>query len=143
MSASFLRFAPLASLLLGSVAIFCSAIMIGYLRTRATQAGLLLAVVHSSHAAQCPQVNTADIDLSWHAPNKTSINSLATVINGTGVSGYIFNSSTTPAGESYSSYNWCNMPHVRAQEYTKAPAGYELKYVELVRLSTTPTWVFN
>ncbi|KAI4127496.1 MAG: hypothetical protein LQ347_004573 [Umbilicaria vellea] len=73
------------------------------------------------------------VDLSWHAPNATQVNSLASAINGTGVYGFIFNSSVTPGN--YKNYNWCNMPHVRPQEYPKAPKGYELEYVEL---SPTP-----
>lgn len=70
------------------------------------------------------------VDLSWHAPNATQVNSLASAINGTGAYGFIFNSSITPGN--YKNYNWCNMPHVRPQEYPRAPKGYELEYVELV-----------
>jgi 2-phosphoxylose phosphatase len=80
--------------------------------------------------AQCG--GPASVDLSWHAPSSTVVNNLTAVVNGTGIYGYIFNSSTTPAGEPYGTYNWCNMPHVRAQEYPPAPSGYKLEYVELV-----------
>jgi hypothetical protein len=82
-------------------------------------------------SGQCS--TSASVDLSWHAPNVTVVNNLTVVINGTGIYGYIFNSSTNPAGVPYSTYNWCNMPHVRAQEYPRAPSGYKLEYVELVR----------
>lgn len=71
------------------------------------------------------------VDLSWHAPNATSINDLSQVVSGTGIYGFIYNSSTTPADE-YGIYNWCNMPHVRATEYMKPSSEYELKYVEVV-----------
>jgi acid phosphatase len=81
-------------------------------------------------SAQCNA--PASVDLSWHAPNSSVINNLTTVVNGTGIYGFIFNSSTTPSGVPYSTYNWCNMPHVRAQEYPPAPSGYKLEYVELV-----------
>lgn len=81
-------------------------------------------------SAQCG--TSAAVDLSWHPPNSTVINSLTSAVNGTGIYGYIFNSSITPAGVPYSTYNWCNMPHVRAQEYPPAPSGYKLEYVELV-----------
>lgn len=70
------------------------------------------------------------VDLSWHAPNATQVNNLGSAINGTGVYGFVFNSSMTPGD--YKNYNWCNMPHVRPREYPRAPKGYELEYVELV-----------
>jgi len=81
-------------------------------------------------AAQCAQPN-GTVDLSWHPPNLTNINSLSFVINGTGANGF-YNTSVTPAKTAYSTYNWCNMPHVRQQEYVKAPQGYKLEYVELI-----------
>ena len=84
----------------------------------------------SRAAAQCSQSN-GTIDLSWHPPNLTNINNLSFVINGTGANGF-YNTSVTPATTAYSTYNWCNMPHVRQQEYVKAPQGYKLEYVELV-----------
>ena len=83
-----------------------------------------------SASAECG--STAPVDLSWHAPKSTIINNLTAVVNGTGIYGYIFDSSITPASVPYSTYNWCNMPHVRAQEYPPAPSGYKLEYVELV-----------
>lgn len=82
-------------------------------------------------AAQCSQ-QAANVDLNWHAPNQTNINNLSVVVNGTGSNG-VYNTSTTPATSAYSTYNWCNMPHVRRQEYPVAAQGYELVYVELVR----------
>lgn len=72
------------------------------------------------------------VDLAWHAPSATEINNLTQVIGGSGVYGFIFNSSTTPA-HGYGTYNWCNMPHVRATEYKKPSSEYQLQYVELVR----------
>ena len=36
------------------------------------------------------------VDLSWHAPISSRINSLSSAINGTGTYGFIFNSSTIP-----------------------------------------------
>ncbi|KAL9095685.1 MAG: hypothetical protein Q9165_002117 [Trypethelium subeluteriae] len=75
-------------------------------------------------------INTTD--LTWHAPNSSQVNSLSSVINGTGVYGFIFNSSGVPTGSSYGTYNWCNMPHVRPQEYPKADSSYELEYVEVI-----------
>ncbi|GAD99303.1 Histidine acid phosphatase family protein [Paecilomyces variotii No. 5] len=71
------------------------------------------------------------IDTNWHPPKATSINNLDTVLNSTGVYGFIFNSSETPA-KLYGRYNWCNMPHVRKTEYVKAPKEYELEYVEVI-----------
>ncbi|KAH8726829.1 cytochrome P450 [Phaeosphaeriaceae sp. PMI808] len=71
------------------------------------------------------------LDLKWYAPKKSWINDLGQVLNGTGTNGFVFNSSQLPAGTSYGSYNWCNMPHVRAQEYPKVGEGFELVYVEV------------
>jgi len=56
---------------------------------------------------------------------------LSKVIAGSGVYGFIYNSSDVPA-KAYGTYNWCNMPHVRATEYKKAPSEYKLQYVEVV-----------
>lgn len=36
------------------------------------------------------------VDLSWHAPISSTINSLSSAINGTGIYGFVFNSSTLP-----------------------------------------------
>ncbi|KAF1913936.1 histidine acid phosphatase-like protein [Ampelomyces quisqualis] len=72
------------------------------------------------------------IDLKWHAPRKSWINDLSQVMNGTGTHGFIFNSSQNPAGTPYGAYNWCNMPHVRAQEYPRASESFELVYVEVI-----------
>ena len=71
------------------------------------------------------------IDLNWYPPNKTDVNNLSVVINGTGTGGFIFNSSFTGEGE-YGEYNWCDMPHVRRREYVVAKEGFELVYVEVV-----------
>jgi hypothetical protein len=76
------------------------------------------------------------VDLSWHAPTSSRINSLSSAINGTGTYGFVFNSSTLPEGVPYGiviflyfqiliihtylgTYNWCNMPHVRRAEYPR------------------------
>lgn len=41
------------------------------------------------------------VDLSWHAPISSNINSLSSAINGTGIYGFIFNSSTLPQAIPY------------------------------------------
>lgn len=71
------------------------------------------------------------MDLNWHAPRKTDLNNLTSVLAGEGVYGFILNTSDTP-DEVYGTYNWCNMPHVRSKEYVKASDEYELQYVEIV-----------
>ncbi|KAF2146196.1 uncharacterized protein K452DRAFT_355633 [Aplosporella prunicola CBS 121167] len=68
----------------------------------------------------------------WHPPNSTWINDLSKAINGTGVHGFVFNGSELPEGTPYGMYNWCNMPHVRAEEYPKASDEYQLEYVEVI-----------
>ncbi|KAH8883803.1 histidine acid phosphatase [Thozetella sp. PMI_491] len=87
---------------------------------------LLLAFVSATGGALAQ-----DVDLSWHAPSQSQINNLTQVLSGTGVYGFIYNSSTTPDAV-YGTYNWCNMPHARAREYKKPASEYELKYVELI-----------
>ncbi|UNI19743.1 Acid phosphatase [Purpureocillium takamizusanense] len=76
--------------------------------------------------------NVADgVEDRWHAPRQTSLNNLTAVLSGSGVYGFIYNSSSTPS-ERYGTYNWCNMPHVRRTEYVRPPPEYELQYVELI-----------
>lgn len=79
------------------------------------------------------------VDLGWYAPSSTDINNLTNVISSTtsGVYGFVYNSSQTP-DDKYGSYNWCNMPHVRAKEYVVPSEEYELVYVELVKSSCPP-----
>lgn len=76
-------------------------------------------------------VQNSSMDLGWHAPKKSWINDLGEVLNGTGTNGFGFGGSQLPAGTPYGTYNWCNMPHVRSQEYPKASKEYELQYVEV------------
>jgi hypothetical protein len=71
------------------------------------------------------------VDLKWYAPKKSWINDLRLVLNGTGTNGFVFNGSQTPAGSTYGGYNWCNMPHVRKQEYPRVKEEFELVYVEV------------
>lgn len=74
---------------------------------------------------------TSEVDLGWYAPNATEINNLTAVLDDLGVYGFVFNA-TTPEDEPYSTYNWCNMPHVRSQEYQPAPSEYTLKHVSVI-----------
>ncbi|KPI37932.1 uncharacterized protein AB675_3082 [Cyphellophora attinorum] len=76
--------------------------------------------------------NSAQIDLSWHPPNATSVNNLTAVLNDSGVYGLLINP-VTPSEVPYSTYNYCNMPHVRRQEYQPAPPEYKLEYVEVIQ----------
>ena len=41
------------------------------------------------------------VNLSWHAPISSEINSLSSVINSTGTYGFVFNSSILPDGVPY------------------------------------------
>ncbi|KAI1123071.1 histidine acid phosphatase [Nemania abortiva] len=75
---------------------------------------------------------SGSVDLGWYPPRNTSVNSLATALHGSGVYGFIFNSSHTPETE-YGTYNWCNMPHVRRTEYVRPSGEYELRYVEVIQ----------
>lgn len=81
-----------------------------------------------SYAGSCKTGNTS-VDLSWHAPLQSNINSLSSAINGTGIYGFIFNSSQGPLD----TYNWCNMPHVNPKTYPKVnDSSYKLEYVEVI-----------
>lgn len=75
---------------------------------------------------------SSTVDLAWYPPKNISVGSLASAINGTGIYGFIFSSSQTPSSLPYSTYNWCNMPHVRREEYVKPSSEYRLQYVELI-----------
>ncbi|KAF1841638.1 cytochrome P450 [Cucurbitaria berberidis CBS 394.84] len=72
------------------------------------------------------------VDLGWHAPKKSWINDLGQVLNGTGTNGFVFGGSELPKGVKYGTYNWCNMPHVRKEEYPVAAKEYDLVYVEVI-----------
>lgn len=72
-------------------------------------------------------------DKTWHAPAQWDVNNLTKALHSEGKYGFIFDSSYTP-DEKYGTYNWCNMPHVRRQEYVKPSEEFELQYVELVSL---------
>ncbi len=103
---------------------------------RTQRSGLLFALVP---AAAAPSTAAQSVDLGWHAPSQTSLNNLSAVLNSHGVYGFIYNSSDTPDAQ-YGTYNWCNMPHVRRQEYVRPPDGIDLVYVELVRGGPSCTW---
>jgi hypothetical protein len=75
--------------------------------------------------------SNASVDLGWHPPKKSWINDLGQVLNGTGTNGFVFSGSQLPAGTPYGTYNWCNMPHVRPEEYPRASVEYTLEYVEV------------
>lgn len=98
------------------------------------QASFIVSVTASARHGQA----TSTRDLSWHAPNATYINNLTNVLsaNTDGVYGFIYNNSY-PTDSPYGIYNWCNMPHVRKQEYEVPSNEYKLKYVELVSARET------
>ncbi len=73
----------------------------------------------------------ASVDLGWYPPNATVINNLTNVLNATGVYGFVYNNSY-PTDLPHGTYNWCNMPHVRREEYERPSDEYRLKFVELV-----------
>ncbi len=91
------------------------------------RAGFLAAVA----ASLARHGKAASVDLGWYAPNATAINNLTQVVSGSGIYGFIYNNSNTPADE-YGIYNWCNMPHVRKTEYQTPSSEYKLQYVEVV-----------
>lgn len=79
------------------------------------------------------QNKNPNFNSSWYPPNKTQINDLEAVINGTDVFEFIFSDAyTPPSNASDGIRNWCNMPHVNSETYPVPPAGYTLEYVEVV-----------
>ena len=83
--------------------------------------------------AQNPPGKALNVSTSWYPPNSTKINDLNSVINATGVYGFIFNNSyISPGNDYYGGYNWCNMPHVNKKSYPTASEEYVLEYVEVV-----------
>ncbi|KAF1945072.1 cytochrome P450 [Clathrospora elynae] len=74
--------------------------------------------------------NVSNVDLGWYAPKNSWINDLGRVVNGTGTNGFQFNGSQLPDRVEYGVYNWCNMPHVRKEEYVKVSQEFELVYLE-------------
>lgn len=97
----------------------------------------LMAAVAASLAQHS---NAATIDLSWYAPNSTSINNLTQVMTGSGFYGWSYTNSQVPADE-YGIYNWCNMPHVRKTEYKVPSSKYKLQYVEVVSYAMPIVWL--
>ncbi|KIH86330.1 acid phosphatase [Sporothrix brasiliensis 5110] len=89
--------------------------------------------VHNFGASQVPE--TPPPGSPWYAPRVSDLNNLTVALSSstTGIYGFYFNGSTTPDG-AYGTYNWCNMPHVRAAEYVVPSADQKrtLVYVELV-----------
>lgn len=91
----------------------------------------LIPLLMATWASASTSNNTKAVDTSWHPPKKSWVNDLDQVMNSTGTHGFVFSGSQLPAGVPYGTYNWCNMPHVRREEYKKAGDGFELIYVEV------------
>ena len=79
-------------------------------------------------------------DPRWYAPVKTDVNDLASAIHGDGpmaqkvVPKTGAGASQQPEGWKYGEYNYCNMPHVRAEEYLRKDENqWELLYVEVIQ----------
>ena len=80
--------------------------------------------------------NNSSLAGLWYPPKDTQINNLNDVIDGEGVYGFIFNDSAAPAGNDYyGGYDYCNMPHVKKENYQEVTEGYTLEYVEVVSIS--------
>ena len=88
--------------------------------------------------AQSGSIYNSSIDTLWYPPISNPINDLNTVINGTGVYGFIFNGSYAPvSNDYYGGYDYCNMPHVNKVQYPKPSDNYTLEYVEVVSLESS------
>lgn len=76
--------------------------------------------------------NDGASDQGYMPPIKTAVNDLDNALTASGVYGFIFNTSQTRFDVLFVTYNWCNMPHVRKDEYMISPAEYGLKFVEVI-----------
>lgn len=100
----------------------------------------------SDPAYSADTFSSGDIGSQWHAPEKTDVNDLASAINGNGPMGQKVvprtgaGASEQPEDWEYGEYNYCNMPHVRTNEYVqKDEHEWELIYVEVIqRRKCTP-----
>lgn len=72
-------------------------------------------------------------NITYYPPinGSTATSNLTWALDGSGAPG-IYNSSVTPNG-SYGIYNWCDMPHVRAQNYPRPAQNMTLQYVEMIQ----------
>ena len=76
-------------------------ILAGYhVLTRFFELATSFFIVSSLSVIQAANMDIS-VDLSWHAPISSRINSLSSAINGTGTYGFVFNSSTLPEGIPY------------------------------------------
>lgn len=84
-------------------------------------------------SVQQNQQNDRHFNGSWYPPNKTQIDDLEAVINGTAVFGFIFSDTYSPPNTASDAIqNWCNMPHVNSETYPAPLTEYTLEYVEVV-----------
>jgi hypothetical protein len=74
-----------------------------YILTRFFELATSFLIVSSLSVVQAANIDIS-VDLSWHAPISSRINSLSSTINGTGTYGFVFNSSTLPEEISYGKY---------------------------------------
>jgi len=76
---------------------------------------------------------------AWHSPANTDVNDHARAMDGSGpmakkiVPWTHTGASEQPRGWAYGDYNYCNMPHVRADEYVKKGEEFELLFVEVIQ----------
>ncbi|ELQ44913.1 hypothetical protein M0657_004850 [Pyricularia oryzae] len=84
----------------------------------------------ASHSAAAQPVIVGGVDVGWYPSSQTAFNDLTAVVDGAGVPKFTFD----PSGEwQDDGYNWCNMPHVRAQDYMQPSTDFELQYVEIIQ----------
>lgn len=84
---------------------------------------------------------TLAVDIRWYPPRQTLVNNLTHALSGGGDSnvrvppGLVYDASSGAPPLRGAPYNWCNMPHVRSDEYgQEMPAAddWELVYAEII-----------
>ena len=95
--------------------------LINMWKSNVSLGALVLSLGNMEASAQCGSASA--ISTAWYPPNASFINDLTVVVNGTKIAGLDFNTT----------FNFCNIPHVRATEYVVPPAKYTLRYVEVIQ----------
>jgi hypothetical protein len=99
----------------------------------------MLPLAASKLASSQAVLATQDASSGWHPPAGTDINDHARAMDGTGpmakkvVPWTGAGASEQPQGWQYGEYNYCNMAHVRAEEYVKKGEEFELVFVEVIQ----------
>jgi 2-phosphoxylose phosphatase len=106
-----------------SIAVFASAVVLY---------GILVHGYSTLKSLPSASRSPMTVDLNWYPPSATWITNLASVINGSGTYGMLFDGSKPPE---HGQYSYCLMEHIRSLYYVTPPDTFELLYTEVVSCS--------